>query len=805
MNSNMKMMVLCACVAWMGAADAARHALDLRGAGDVSRVEKVRLMQAVQVEEGVLRRVSLEAGRTAVEGLEVGDELELALFDDVTLELMLVEETPSPLGGKSFLARVGGYEGVCNAVVHQTGDGLQVDVQSYKTGKVYTIYSTAEGVKVSELVSEGVQCCEELKVPEGVGKVPRVMDEVKIVIGGGTSEKDEKETEKESASGETYVDLLIVYEKGAAEWAAFNGGVTNFAEVSVQKMNTAIANTGLDKKFRFRLAGVKTVEAEGYKDSGASFNQILNAIVRDQEWNGYQWGNVQLMREAVGADIVCILTDTGSEYGTTGSGYSYTQDGAEDFSQFAYCCCSIRAVAQGHTMTHEVGHNMGAGHSDKMANEDNRGPQFYEYSSGYYFYVGERGYYTIMAYNADGYGNTYNSVPYFSSPDYFYEGVAVGDATHDNTRTLANNFAAVAAFRASKQEGEEAKEKDEPVIEPLPALTFDVATVYNGVLKSGGTCAGTIQVKAAKANSRTGISKLTVYVTFTGQKKKTIRGEFENGVAEFASGSGLELELTESGMSGTYGGAVISGAKDIFSSKDKADKEQAAKVLAALQGRGAVVVAWQKYFAMEGWNYMSVTVGTKGKVKAAGMLANGTKLSATTTLLADGSTCAVPIVLTKQDMAFYVTMDASDREVLNVEGPVVEPVVGYSRALTGEAAFYLERTAFSNVLGDATYADYFPNGVGITVNGTKWVLPKAGKITMKKGVLDESKAGENPGGLKLTYKAKDGTFSGSFKAYTANRSKIKSTSVKVAGVMIGGKGYGTAYIKKKGSAAVAIE
>ncbi len=797
MKRSLKTIVLCACVAWMGAADGARHTLDLRGAGDGTRVGKVRLMQAVQVEEGVLRRVSLEAGRTAVEGLEVGDELELALFDDVTLELALVEETPSPLGGKSFLARVGGYEGVVNAVVHQTGDGLQVDVQSYKTGKVYTIYSTVGGVKVSELVSGGVQCCEELKVPGGVANVPRVMDEVKVMTGGGGT------SEMESASGETYVDILIVYDRLGAEWAELNGGATNFAEVSVQKMNTAIANTGLDKKFRFRLAGVKMVDGEGKKDAGASFNNILNAIVRDQEWNGYAWGNVQLMREAVGADIVCMLTDTGSYYGTTGSGFSYTQEGAEDFPQFAYCCCSIRAVAQGHTMTHEVGHNMGAGHSDKMANVANRGPQYYEYSSGYYFYVGDKGYYTIMAYNADGYGNTYYSVPYFSSPDYMYDGVAVGDATHDNTRTLANNFAAVAAFRASKQEGDE--RKGEPVIEPLPALTFDAATVYNGVLKSGTTCVGTIQVKAAKANSRTGISKLTVYVTLTGQKKKTIRGEFENGVAEFASGSGLELELTESGMSGMYGEAVISGAKDIFSSKDKADKEQAAKVLAALQGRGAVVVAWQKYFSLEGWNYLSVTVGTKGKVKAAGMLADGTKLSATTTLLADGSACAVPIVLAKQDMAFYVTMDAADREALSVEGPVVEPIVGYSRALTGEAIFNLERTAFSNVLGDATYADYFPNGVWITVNGTKWVLPKAGKITMKRGVLDESKAGENPSGLKLTYKAKDGTFTGSFKAYTANGSKIRSTSVKVAGVVIGGKGYGTAYIKKKGSAAVTIE
>ncbi|MGN0851976.1 MAG: hypothetical protein ACI4Q3_01210, partial [Kiritimatiellia bacterium] len=56
------------------------------------------------------------------------------------------------------------------------------------------------------------------------------------------------------------------------------------------------------------------------------------------------------------------------------------------------------------------------------------------------------GYYTIMAYNADGYGNYYTAVPYFSSPDYFYQGVAVGTADkNDNTRTLRETYQMVAA------------------------------------------------------------------------------------------------------------------------------------------------------------------------------------------------------------------------------------------------------------------------------------------------------------------------------------------------------------------------
>ena len=84
------------------------------------------------------------------------------------------------------------------------------------------------------------------------------------------------------------------------------------------------------------------------------------------------------------------------------------------------------------------------------------------------------------------------------------------------------------------------------------------------------------------------------------------------------------------------------------------------------------------------------------------------------------------------------------------------------------------------------------------------MLPKAGKVTMKKGVLDDSKAGDNPSSLKLTLK-KDGTFSGSFKVYYAASGKLKTVTVNVSGVVINGIGYGTATIKKVGSLPILIE
>ena len=89
--------------------------------------------------------------------------------------------------------------------------------------------------------------------------------------------------------------------------------------------------------------------------------------------------------------------------------------------------------------------------------------------------------------------------------------------------------------------------------------------------------------------------------------------------------------------------------------------------------------------------------------------------------------------------------------------------------------------------------------------GSKWTLPKAGKVVYKDGSVDESKLGENPCGLKLTYKAKDGSFKGSFKVYADNGGKLKATTVNVADIVVGGVGYGTATIKKVGSVPISIE
>ena len=91
-------------------------------------------------------------------------------------------------------------------------------------------------------------------------------------------------------------------------------------------------------------------------------------------------------------------------------------------------------------------------------------------------------------------------------------------------------------------------------------------------------------------------------------------------------------------------------------------------------------------------------------------------------------------------------------------------------------------------------------------DGARWILPKKGKVAFVKGTteVDATKAGGNPSALSLSYRAKDGTFKGSFKVYSANGGRLKSSTVPVAGVLVDGAGYGTAAVKRLGSAPARI-
>ena len=339
-----------------------------------------------------------------------------------------------------------------------------------------------------------------------------------------------------------------------------------------------------------------------------------------------------------------------------------------------------------------------------------------------------------------------------------------------------------------------------------------VAATYDGYLYRDEEIAGTITVKVGKPNKKNGLASVKATVELAGGKKTLkaagngkalMAGDAPTTVA-LAGGEACEVTLGSDGIKGTYGAYGIDGARNVFVSKDSQDKAAASSALRAWQG--AVTVAWE---GAQGWNGISVSIAGKGKVKVSGNLADGTKVSAKGQLVAGEEWCCVPVLETKKShLAFmlWLPLDASGTALPGTIGLGDGVKAGKPRYLRGDpSTFHVDSAAFNAMWGQAALP-YLPNGVPVR-GGVKWDLPKAGKVVYVKGTatVDETKLGDNPSALKLKYKSKDGTFSGSFKAYAEASGKPKGTTVNVTGVLVDGVGYGTATVKTVGRVPVTLE
>ncbi len=333
------------------------------------------------------------------------------------------------------------------------------------------------------------------------------------------------------------------------------------------------------------------------------------------------------------------------------------------------------------------------------------------------------------------------------------------------------------------------------------AVPDNAASVYDGYLMdASGNVAGTMQVKVAKPKN--GKAKATVTIQPVSGKKSTVKGTLDATTGK-VDAPGLDLQLGAHGLSGTWNECSVYGSRNLFSSKDKAEQTAANDDLK--QWLGAVNVAWD---SANGWNALSVSLAKKGKAKVSGTLADGTKVSANGQFIIGAEWCCVPMAVTKKaKLAFLLLLPIAQGGQPNVGGLGSSVVAGKPGSLAPGSAFHMDTAAAAAAWG-GVMAAYLPDGVAVKQSGTKWIVAegaKPGKITMKNGVVDESKAGANPSGLKLTVKTKDGSYKGSFKSYSESGGKLKSTSVNVTGVMINGKGYGSATVKKMGGVSVMVE
>lgn len=342
----------------------------------------------------------------------------------------------------------------------------------------------------------------------------------------------------------------------------------------------------------------------------------------------------------------------------------------------------------------------------------------------------------------------------------------------------------------------------EPSSDPTtgPSFVTKAAATLDGYIMNGEKVVGTVSIKAGKAG-KMGESKLTATVTLN-SRKLSYKGVMEaNGEASLVCSGQPTMTMTfgEKIMSGKIGNYTVDGARNLFSSKNKTEVAEASDMLKPWLG--VVNMTWNA-------GYISVSIAAKGKVKATGTV-DGKKVSATGQMLLGEKEHLIPVVIAKPVSLAFMLRLSTDGSDVSVSG-IDSVVVGKVGTLGSTARFSIDKDAdIWNKLPGKVLVDQLPNGVAVSQNGVgaKWNVPKAGKVVYVKGSteVDSLKTGDNPAGLKLAYKAKDGTFKGSFKVYSDSSGKLKATAVTVTGLQIGSMGYGVATIKNLGSVPVTIE
>ena len=382
----------------------------------------------------------------------VGDRINLSLPEgQPSFSLDIVAAPPPGIAGQSFIAKDSG--GTASAVIKLVNGALRITIDDFANRNVYSI-RVKDGVAntwVRRISGDGEDVCGTCEGLDG--------DNTKDIGATSPARLPRKSASRLLATTGTFplaeqksvVDVLVAFDQGAKAWAESaywpdGDTIEEFADYAINKMNMVLESSQLLDRFSYRLVGIVEIDA--------TYTIINNALLDALRLrNSAELAPIAVAREKYGADTITLLINRDRDKSTTaGLGYEYkTQWTAKQFDDTGYTCniCDIKTVYERYTMSHEQGHNLGCGHSDRQGS--NSGPGRYSYSCGYHFVdAASVKRYTIMAYDHTDPGDgTYYPVPYFSSPDMTPSelGVPVGTSTNDNRQTILQTYNDVSAWR----------------------------------------------------------------------------------------------------------------------------------------------------------------------------------------------------------------------------------------------------------------------------------------------------------------------------------------------------------------------
>jgi len=226
------------------------------------------------------------------------------------------------------------------------------------------------------------------------------------------------------------IDVMVAFTPAAR--AAYSD-MAALIDLAITEANHSYKDSGV----HIRLNLVDSFEFKSQKDDCDWSNTcLLKVFPRSEE--------VKNRRDGSGADVA-ILIYVGKYYGICGEAATLLADAGNAFAVVEYSC--IRAGD--YTFAHEIGHLQGAQHDEKDS-------PWGTYDHGYIHpsEIRSESFSTIMATSTSCLTGPYRThcprIPYWSNPNIFYNGIAMGTAELNNNARMLNETAQmVAGFRPS--------------------------------------------------------------------------------------------------------------------------------------------------------------------------------------------------------------------------------------------------------------------------------------------------------------------------------------------------------------------
>lgn len=355
--------------------------------------------------------------------MKIGDVLNLQLFEDVSFSAVLTDVTVYINGGVGMTGRLeGDYAG--QVFVTYSSDTMMVSTEIYGNNNFYVQYDSASGkhiaIEIDSARSDRKNCPTCAKHTDVLKNIPASSDQSYFPSAIPIAQSD--------STDNVTIDLLIVYSTDAANYTDQGGrNIIQNINMAMQRANTAHENS--DTRVTLNLVHSEEVAySENINDMGEDLDNLTDGI------NGL--GYAHTLRETYKADFVSLITRSDNS-----GGLAWLLNNTIGREDRAFNVSRVEQTAWTYTMVHEIGHNMGCGHSATQWTQE--GPGLEDYSSGWQWADASSsasvGYCSVMTYeNFDGVsGDEYNRVGYFSNPSKSYNGNATGDASYgDNARTI---------------------------------------------------------------------------------------------------------------------------------------------------------------------------------------------------------------------------------------------------------------------------------------------------------------------------------------------------------------------------------